>query len=88
MGLGSYFEREQKNAPPAAPHRLEPWYDAYMDALFEYDPTRINPRIEAAEELIRRRQRELLPGPSNALERRAMKEALHALQALHFCLEH
>jgi hypothetical protein len=81
VGLGAYLSTETA-AVPELVHRREPWYQAYMEALFEHDPDRMPGGIRAAEELISRRQREIFVGPSTSLERRALKEALHALAAL------
>lgn len=88
MGLGAYFVPDPRKVQPIALYRRELWYEAYMETLFEYDPGRVSARMQRAEELIRSRQRELLAAPSTAQERRALKEALHALQALQACLQH
>lgn len=82
MGLGTYFIGEHSNKAHVIVHRTQPWYGAYMEALFEHDPARMPAAIRSAVNLITSRQREILVGRSTALERRALKEALHALDAL------
>ena len=88
MGLGTYFERSEKDAPSSVLHRSQPWYEAYMESLFEYDPARVAAKIQRAQDLIQARRRELLAGASNEPERRALREALQALQALQTRIEH
>ncbi len=86
MGLGTYFIVEHNNKAHVIVHRTQPWYEAYMEALFEHDPARMPATIRSAVNLISNRQREILVGPSTALERRALKDALHALNALQMLL--
>jgi hypothetical protein len=69
----------------AAPHRSQPWYLAYMDALFETDRSRMGERIKRAEQLIVCRERELLRAKPGLPEQRALANALHALRALRSC---
>jgi hypothetical protein len=88
LGLATYFEPEPNKGSAMPWHRTQPWYKAYMEALFEYDPARAAGQFRYAEELIGKRQRELLAGPSTAAERRAMKEAVRALQSVQMCLQH
>lgn len=45
---------------PDAPYRRQPWYAAYMAALFEADRKQIPLRIRYAEQLVLARERELL----------------------------
>jgi hypothetical protein len=73
------------SASPVAPYRTQPWYLAYMDALFESDRTRMAERIKYAEQLILRRERELFPSRTEMTEQRALAGALHALRALRSC---
>lgn len=68
-------------------HRLQPWYEAYMAALFESDRTRIADRIRQAESLILSRARELRNGQPDIAEQRALDNALHALRALTICMK-
>ena len=44
---------------PETQYRSEPWYGAYMSALFESDPALIASRIRLAEQFILSREREL-----------------------------
>jgi hypothetical protein len=71
-------------AVPAA-YRTQPWYTAYMDALFETDRKRVGERIKRAERLIVYRERELLGEKPGSQEQRALSNALHALRALRSC---
>lgn len=66
-------------------HRSQPWYRAYMDALFETDRTRIGERIKRAEQLMIRREHEFLSSQPGSPEQRALANALHALRALRSC---
>ena len=72
---------------PQNMYRAQPWYGAYMAALFEADRSRIEERIRNAEQLIVHRERELFQAFSNPDERRALNNALHALEALWGCLK-
>jgi len=67
-------------------YRQQPWYAAYMAALFESDRKQIAQQIRQAERLILARERALLPQPSELSEPRALNNALHALHALASCL--
>lgn len=69
------------------PHHTQPWYDAYMAALFESDREQIGERIKVAEQMIHRREREIFPSFNAGGEQRALNNALHALQALDGCLK-
>ena len=69
-----------------AAHKNQPWYEAYMAALFESDSEQIRASIRRAELLIVHRERELLAG-LELREQRALSNALHALRALHGCLK-
>ncbi|MGB8062119.1 MAG: hypothetical protein WCF26_09510 [Candidatus Sulfotelmatobacter sp.] len=70
-----------------APYKSQGWYEAYMAALFESDRAQIGESIRRAEFLILNRERELLSGPSDRVERRALNNARHALRALRGCLK-
>jgi hypothetical protein len=69
-----------------AAYKSQPWYEAYMAALFESDRERIVESIRRAELLIVHRERELFAGPMDPKEQRALNNARHALRALHGCL--
>ena len=68
------------------PYRRQPWYAAYMAALFEADRKKIRERINYAEQLIVAREHERLSQASDFSEQRALHNALHALRALSSCL--
>jgi len=69
------------------PYRRQPWYAAYMDALFEPERSQIPPKIRHAVKSILARERELLAEPAEFAERRALNNARHALRALSSCLQ-
>ncbi len=75
----------QADTPQSLPYRSQPWYLAYMDALFETDRTRVGERIKCAERLIVYREREMLGQKPGSPEQRALSNALHALRALRSC---
>jgi len=77
---------QAKPQPAEIPYRRQPWYAAYMAALFEADRKQIRQRINCAEQLMVARERELLSQPSDFSEQRALNNALHALRALWSCL--
>lgn len=83
MGL----EREAQAQSPRMIHQSQPWYGAYMAALFESDRKHMQERIRYAERLIISRERELLTSLSDTGERRALNNALHALRALGSCMK-
>ena len=91
MGLDSTFRSDPqpraKGGPPRTHYQSQPWYDAYMAALFEADRRRIEERIRAAKQLILARERQLLAARGDATEQDALNNALHALRALHMCLK-
>jgi hypothetical protein len=66
-------------------HRSEPWYRAYMSALFESNPALIGVRIVLAERLIAARELELFNSRMLSPELRALNHASLALRALAFC---
>jgi hypothetical protein len=66
-------------------HRRQPWYEAYMTALFEPDVTRISEQICRAEKLMMAREREIFGQPAIGEERTALDRAFYALRALQFC---
>lgn len=70
-----------------AGYKSQPWYEAYMAALFESDRVQIRESIRRAELLILNRERERFTGVVEAKEQRALTAALHALRALHGCLK-
>ena len=78
------FQAKTESAEIA--HRQQPWYAAYMAALFEANRKQIRERINYAEQLILARERELLPEANDFAEQRALNNALHALRALASCL--
>jgi hypothetical protein len=75
-----------KPRPADVFHRRQPWYEAYMAALFESDRKQIRDRISYAEQLMLARERELLSQSGDWMERRALTNALNALRALWSCL--
>jgi len=70
-----------------AGYKSQPWYEAYMAALFESDRRQIGENIRRAELMIRNRERELFTGPLEPNEQRALNNARHALRALLGCLK-
>jgi len=77
---------QSKAGQPQLPHRQQPWYAAYMAALFESDRKYMGERIRQAEHLILARERELRAEQAGSEERRALNNALQALRALATCL--
>lgn len=76
---------ERSCAPRQEPrYRAEPWYRAYMAALFEADPGMIATRVRQAEQLIASRARELSNLRMALSELHALRTAQSALQALLF----
>ena len=63
----------------------EPWYRAYMSALFEWNAALLVPRIMLAERLITARELELFNSRAASPELRALNHALLALRALARC---
>jgi hypothetical protein len=79
--------RSQYPAIPAplcsnVPHRTQPWYQAYMMALFESDNARIVERICEAQRLMAAREGEISDQTMLYTERIALDKAFHALNAL------
>lgn len=89
MGLDASYHSEPraKAASPTPLYRSQPWYDAYMAALFESDRGRIGQRIREAQQLILKRERQLMGQRDDLSEHRALNTALHALRALHSCMK-
>jgi hypothetical protein len=83
-GAFSHFSPNENQVD--LPHRLQPWYEAYMSALFEPDRRQIGQRIRHAEQLILRREQDLCQQPNQTIEQQALNNALHALKALRTCL--
>ncbi len=83
---GAFSHFPTNEGPVDLPHRLQPWYDAYMSALFEPDRRQIGHRIRHAEQLILKREQELCRQRNQLAEQRALNHALHALKALRSCL--
>jgi hypothetical protein len=71
--------------PGGLSYRSQPWYLAYMDALFESDRKHVGERIKQAEKLIVQREREMLGEKRGSPEQRALANSLHALRALRSC---
>lgn len=67
--------------------RRQPWYEAYMAALFETNQKQIAKHIRNAEQLILDRERELLAERNDLTEQRALNNALQALHALASCMK-
>ena len=72
---------------PEVSHRSQPWYEAYMAALFESDNERMAERISHARNLLIARERAIVGQPVLPAERVALSRAFHALGALQFSLE-
>jgi len=88
MGLDAFHSHSQrKTESPGVLYRLQPWYEAYMAALFEADRRQMAERIRTAEQLILSRERELLAARAELPEQNALNNALHALRALQACLK-
>ncbi|HLZ39632.1 MAG TPA: hypothetical protein VKQ11_01640 [Candidatus Sulfotelmatobacter sp.] len=87
MGLEGTFHSQArpKDESNGFLYRSQPWYEAYMAALFEADPRQLEARIRSAEQLILFRERELVAAHADLSEQRALNNALHALHALHVC---
>ena len=90
MGLNSadaQFRTEPHidNVPAKVVYKSQPWYEAYMGALFESDQAQIGDSIRRAEVLILKRERQLFSRSSDPAEQRALINALHALRALRGC---
>ena len=92
MGLdteGAHFhpEAHNRNVVLEADYKSQPWYEAYMAALFESDRRRIGESIRRAELLILNREQESFTCALDRKEQHALNNALHALRALHGCLK-
>jgi len=72
---------------PGPPHRLQPWYKAYLAALFEPDRKIIAERVRKAKNLIVDRSRALRYIRPQVAEQRALENALNALRALASCMK-
>jgi hypothetical protein len=68
-----------------AVYHSEPWYRAYLSALFESNAALIGARILLAERLIAARELELVNSHMPSAELRALNRALLALRALALC---
>ncbi len=68
-------------------YRTQPWYEAYMAALFESNRMEIVERIKRAELLMVHRERVLLDHREEVAERSALNMAFDALRALEYCLK-
>lgn len=66
-------------------YHSEPWYRAYMSALFESNPVLIAIRVALAERLIAARELELFNASMTSPELRALNHASLALRALAVC---
>lgn len=89
MGLeGTFYSPVRpKDQSHGLPYRAQPWYEAYLAALFEADPRQLEARIRSSEQLILSRERELVAAHADLSEQRALNNALHALHALHACMK-
>ena len=81
------MELRKSGQKPSLQYKSQPWYIAYMGALFESDHAEIGERIRYAEHLIVRRERELFNRLAEPAEQHALNNALHALRALSLCLK-
>jgi len=79
------LENRPATARREAQYHSEPWYRAYMSALFESKAALIEVRIALAERLITARERELFNSRMATPELHALNHALLALRALAFC---
>lgn len=86
MGSRNHRDLAQGGRTPGIAHHNQPWYEAYMSALFEPDIERIAERIFEAEQLIIARERAISGEAFKGAEHVALKRALHALHALQCCL--
>lgn len=80
-------EAHIKNGVVEAYYKSQPWYGAYMAALFESDRGQIGESIRRAEALILNRERELFTCALDPKEQHALNNALHALRALQGCFK-
>lgn len=91
MGLDAPFhprpQPQSQSESPSTVYRSQPWYAAYMAALFEANRGQMEERIRTAERLILARERELLGARAELPEQRVLNGALHALRALRSCLK-
>ena len=89
MDVGSQQppDREISGRASKVDHRGQPWYGAYMAALFEPDGNRVSERIRDAEKLMVARERAILGKNTVEAERSALDRAFHALRALRLCLK-
>jgi hypothetical protein len=78
------FQRKPESTD--IPHRRQPWYAAYMAALFESERMQLRERIRYAEQLMLTREHELSFQSSESAEQRALHNGLHALRTLWSCL--
>ena len=69
----------------SAAYQTQPWYDAYMAALFAAGSAEIVERIRLAERLMLAREREIHTMTSEIAERGALDRAFNALRALQLC---
>lgn len=67
-------------------YRSQPWYDAYMAALFEPDNHQTIEKLRSAERLMINREREIHNDTAAVAERGAIDKAFDALRALRLCL--
>ena len=72
---------------PDVAYRMEPWYEAYMAALFEPERPKLAENLKLAERLMVSRQREIFGQSTATPERKALDKAFHALRALQLCLK-
>jgi hypothetical protein len=87
MGLNSplpQFDAAVVDSPEKR-YRAEPWYQAYMAALFEIDRRCAGEKIEFAKRLILKREIQVFNQHSSLGERDALNRAFHALRALEIC---
>lgn len=61
------------------------WRDLYLQAIFEAKPEKIRERIQEAERALMQREHELCVEPTGSVEREAVINALHCLDALRHC---
>jgi hypothetical protein len=61
------------------------WRDLYLQAIFEPERTKVLQRIQTAEGALIRREHELGTEANGCVEREAVINALHCLEALRHC---
>ena len=69
----------------AVPARTSLWRDLYLQAIFEFERTKVAARIQDAQRALILREHQLSMEPGGSAEREAIINALHCLEALQHC---